>query len=52
VLTVEIEDRRVTYRVQSADPVTAHHSGLGFTVTATSPVNFTGQYRTLDTPPA
>ena len=52
VLTVDIEEHRVTYRVQSGDPVTAHHYGQEFTVTATSPVTFTGQYRTLDTPPA
>jgi alpha,alpha-trehalose phosphorylase len=52
VLTVDIEEHRVTYRVQSGDPVTAHHYGQEFTVTATSPVTYIGQYRTLDTPPA
>jgi alpha,alpha-trehalose phosphorylase len=52
VLTVDIEEHRVTYRVQSGDPVTAHHYGQQFTVKTTSPMTFTGQYRTLDTAPA
>jgi alpha,alpha-trehalose phosphorylase len=52
VLEMDIEEHRVTYRVKSGDPVTAHHYGQEFTVSSASPVSFPGEYRTRDAPPA
>ena len=48
LLELDIEEDRVTYRVRSGNPVTAHHYGHEFTVSAGSPVSFPGQYRTRD----
>jgi alpha,alpha-trehalose phosphorylase len=52
VLSVEIEQHLVTYRVKSGDPVTAHHYGEEFTVSGASPVSFSGDYRTHDALPS
>lgn len=51
-LSIEIEPRRVTYRLKSGDPVTACHYGQEFTLSPTSPVSFSGEYRALEAPPS
>jgi alpha,alpha-trehalose phosphorylase len=48
LLEVDIEEQQVTYRVRSGDPVTARHYGKRFTVSAGSPMSFSGYYRTRD----
>ena len=48
LLEVDIEEQQVTYRVRSGDPVTARHYGNRFTVSAGSPMSFSGYYRTRD----
>ena len=50
-LEVEVEETQVTYRLKSGEPVTAHHYGHAFTVSADEPVIFPGQYRTSDAAP-
>ena len=52
LLTIDIEADRVSYRVQSGDAVTARHYGELFTVSAETPVSFSGEYRTRDTAPS
>jgi alpha,alpha-trehalose phosphorylase len=47
-LDIDIEERQVTYRVRSGDPVTARHYGQEFTASAGSPRSFSGHYRTRD----
>jgi alpha,alpha-trehalose phosphorylase len=48
LLEIDIEQDRVTYRLRSGNPVTAHHYGQEFTVSVGSPASFAGQYRTND----
>jgi alpha,alpha-trehalose phosphorylase len=48
LLEVDIEEDRVTYRLRSGNPVTAHHYGQEFTVSVGSPTSFAGRYRTDD----
>ena len=43
---------RVTYQVNSGNPVTAHHYGQEFTVAPGSPVSFSGEYHTIDARPS
>jgi alpha,alpha-trehalose phosphorylase len=54
LLEIDIEEQRVTYRLRSGEPVTAHHYDQEFTVSEQSPVSFSGHYRTRDglAPPA
>ena len=52
LLTIDIEADRVTYRVRSGDAVTARHYGEQFTVSAETPVSFSGEYRTRDAAPS
>jgi len=47
-LRVDIEQHRVTYHLDSGDPVTAYHYEREFTVSPGSPVSFSGEYRTRD----
>jgi alpha,alpha-trehalose phosphorylase len=51
LLTIDIEEHRVTYHVRGKSPMTAHHYGQEFTVSVASPVSFPGQYRTHDAAP-
>jgi alpha,alpha-trehalose phosphorylase len=51
-LSVDIEQHRVTYHLNSGRPVTAHHYGQEFTVSRGSPVSFRGEYHTLDARPS
>jgi alpha,alpha-trehalose phosphorylase len=51
MLDVDIEEDRVTYSVRSGDPVTAQHCGQEFTASRTSPVSFSGVFRTHDAGP-
>jgi alpha,alpha-trehalose phosphorylase len=50
LLEVDIEEHRITYRVRRGNPVVAHHYGHEFTVSADTPVAFSGHYRTYDAP--
>jgi len=47
-LRVDIQQQRVTYHLNSGEPVTAYHYGKEFTVSVGSPVSFSGEYRTRD----
>jgi alpha,alpha-trehalose phosphorylase len=51
-LEVDIEEDRVTYRLLSGNPVTAHHYGQEFTVSVGSPISFAGAYHTRDDLPS
>ncbi|MBO0692297.1 MAG: beta-phosphoglucomutase family hydrolase [Acidimicrobiaceae bacterium] len=48
LLEVDINEDRVTYRLRSGNPVTAHHHGQEFTVSVGSPISFAGRYHTDD----
>jgi alpha,alpha-trehalose phosphorylase len=50
-LDVDIQQSRVTYSLRGGDPVTAQHYDNEFTVTTTTPVSFTGDFRTHDAAP-
>ena len=50
-LNVDIEPTRVTYHLNSGNPLTAYHYGQEFTVSPASPVSFSGEYQTFDAQP-